>query len=130
MVKEHGADALRLYLINSPVVRAEPLKFKKEGVKGVVRDVFLPWFHAFRFFNQSVQRYEVGGSSWVGLGMYPMWSVSWHVKWGFYSTERLDRTSNLVSVYISFFVFALVVFRLRPGIGSCTPLVRPRRLTT
>lgn len=29
-------DALRLYLINSPVVRAEPLRFKKEGVFAVV----------------------------------------------------------------------------------------------
>lgn len=29
-------DALRLYLINSPVVRAESLKFKKDGVYGVV----------------------------------------------------------------------------------------------
>ena len=29
-------DALRLYLINSPVVRAEPLRFKREGVYGVV----------------------------------------------------------------------------------------------
>lgn len=29
-------DALRLYLINSPVVRAEPLRFKKDGVYSVV----------------------------------------------------------------------------------------------
>lgn len=29
-------DALRLYLINSPVVRAETLRFKKEGVYSVV----------------------------------------------------------------------------------------------
>jgi len=29
---------VRLYLINSPVVRAEPLRFKKEGVLGVVSD--------------------------------------------------------------------------------------------
>lgn len=29
-------DALRLYIINSPVVRAEPLRFKKDGVYGVV----------------------------------------------------------------------------------------------
>jgi hypothetical protein len=29
-------DALRLYLINSPVVRAETLRFKKEGVFNVV----------------------------------------------------------------------------------------------
>jgi hypothetical protein len=25
-------DALRLYLINSPVVKGEPLRFKKDGV--------------------------------------------------------------------------------------------------
>ena len=44
MVNKHGADALRLYLINSPVVRAEPLRFREEGVFGVVKDVFLPWY--------------------------------------------------------------------------------------
>jgi isoleucyl-tRNA synthetase len=31
LVDKCGADALRLYLINSPVVRAEPLKFQEEG---------------------------------------------------------------------------------------------------
>lgn len=36
-----GQDALRLYLINSPVVRAEPLRFKKEGVYGVVSIIYL-----------------------------------------------------------------------------------------
>lgn len=29
-------DALRLYLINSPIVKGEPLRFKKEGVYAVV----------------------------------------------------------------------------------------------
>ena len=48
MVGLHGADALRLYLINSPVVRAETLKFREEGVHGVVRDVLLPWYNAYR----------------------------------------------------------------------------------
>ena len=32
VIDEFGADALRLYLIDSPVVRAEPLCFKKEYV--------------------------------------------------------------------------------------------------
>ncbi|KAF9583789.1 isoleucine--tRNA ligase [Lunasporangiospora selenospora] len=51
----YGADALRLYLINSPVVRAETLKFKEEGVKEVVTKVFLPWYNAYKFFvNQTV----------------------------------------------------------------------------
>lgn len=57
VIETHGADALRLYLINSPVVRAESLKFKEEGVEATVRNVLLPWLNAFRFFVQ-----QVGGS--------------------------------------------------------------------
>lgn len=56
VVKLHGADALRLYLINSPVVRAEPLRFREAGVLGVVRDVLLPWYNALRFFSQNAFR--------------------------------------------------------------------------
>ena len=56
VVHKYGADALRLYLINSPVVRAESLRFKEGGVKDVVKDVFLPWFNAYRFLMQNVAR--------------------------------------------------------------------------
>ena len=48
VVNEYGADAVRLYLINSPVVKAETLKFKEDGVKNVLKDVFLPWYNAYR----------------------------------------------------------------------------------
>ena len=58
VVHKHGADALRLYLINSPVVRAETLKFQEEGVQAVVRDVFLPWYNAYRFAAQNILRWE------------------------------------------------------------------------
>ncbi|KAI0226422.1 isoleucine--tRNA ligase [Massospora cicadina] len=51
----YGADAMRLYLINSPVVRAEPLRFKESGVKEVISKVFLPWYNSYRFFvNQGI----------------------------------------------------------------------------
>ncbi|XP_050676164.1 isoleucine--tRNA ligase, cytoplasmic [Leptidea sinapis] len=56
VVSKYGADALRLYLINSPVVKAENLRFKEEGVRDVIKDVFLPWFNAFRFLMQNVER--------------------------------------------------------------------------
>ncbi|KAM7488581.1 hypothetical protein LguiB_026065 [Lonicera macranthoides] len=61
VIDDYGADALRLYIINSPVVRAEPLRFKKDGVYGVVRDVFLPWYNAYRFLVQNAKRLEVEG---------------------------------------------------------------------
>ena len=37
-----------------PVVRAEVLKFKEDGVRDVVKDVFLPWYNAYRFLAQNV----------------------------------------------------------------------------
>ncbi|KAG5226440.1 isoleucine--tRNA ligase [Salix suchowensis] len=61
VINDYGADALRLYLINSPVVRAETLRFKKEGVFSVVKDVFLPWYNAYRFLVQNAKRLEVEG---------------------------------------------------------------------
>jgi hypothetical protein len=56
-------DALRLYLINSLVVRAESMRFKKDGVNDVVKDVFLPWYNAYRFLVQNTQRLEAEGLS-------------------------------------------------------------------
>lgn len=55
ILNTHGADALRLYLINSPVVRGEPVRFREEGVRDVVKDVILPWFNAYRFLIQNIR---------------------------------------------------------------------------
>lgn len=58
VVNKYGADALRLYLINSPVVRAENLRFREEGVRDILKDVFLPWYNAYRFFCQQKELFE------------------------------------------------------------------------
>jgi isoleucyl-tRNA synthetase len=51
VLEEIGADALRAYLIDSPVVRAEPLKFSEAGLKEIVRTVVLPYWNALSFFT-------------------------------------------------------------------------------
>ena len=58
ILDRYGADALRLYLINSPAVRADPLLFNEKGVEGAVRDVLVPLINAYRFFLENVERYE------------------------------------------------------------------------
>ena len=45
-----GADALRLYMINSAVVRGENLRFSESGVKQILRDLLIPWWNAYSFF--------------------------------------------------------------------------------
>lgn len=54
VLEKFGADALRLYLINSPVLKAESLKFKEEGVKEVVSKVLLPWWNSFKFLEGQI----------------------------------------------------------------------------
>ncbi|OAK99096.1 hypothetical protein IQ06DRAFT_15159 [Phaeosphaeriaceae sp. SRC1lsM3a] len=52
IMNSYGSDALRLYLINSPVVRAETLRFKEAGVKEIVSKVLLPLWNSYQFFEQ------------------------------------------------------------------------------
>ncbi|KAI0156404.1 tRNA synthetases class I-domain-containing protein [Xylariaceae sp. FL1272] len=54
VMDKYGSDALRLYMINSPVVRAEPLRFKESGVKEVVQKVLLPFWNSYKFFEGQV----------------------------------------------------------------------------
>jgi len=50
MIDTYGADALRLYMINSPVVRAEDLRFSEEGVNHMLRHILIPLWNAYSFF--------------------------------------------------------------------------------
>lgn len=58
MVHKFGADAVRLYLINGPLVKAESINFKEEGLKSVVRDIFLPLYNVQKFLIQNILRWE------------------------------------------------------------------------
>ena len=50
VINEYGADALRLYMIYSPVVRAESLRLSEDGVKNALRHLILPWWNSYSFF--------------------------------------------------------------------------------
>ena len=51
LLNEHGADALRLYLIDSPAVKAEELRFAEKGVREITRRILLRWWNAYSFFT-------------------------------------------------------------------------------
>ncbi len=50
MIDTYGADALRLYMLNSAVVRAENLRFSEDGVKQLLRTIMIPLWNAYSFF--------------------------------------------------------------------------------
>lgn len=50
VLNRHGADAVRLYMIDSPVVKAQELKFSEKGVFDIVRKILLRWWNSYSFF--------------------------------------------------------------------------------
>ncbi len=47
----YGADAVRAYLLDSPLLRAEAIRFSEDGVRQMVRTVLLPLWNTFSFFT-------------------------------------------------------------------------------
>lgn len=94
IVNSYGADALRLYLINSPVVRAENLRFKEEGVRDILKDVFLPWYNAYRFLVQNVHilQHKDGGREFL------------------YNENTVKESSNIMDKWILSFTQSLIQF--------------------
>ena len=46
----YGADAMRFYMMNSPVVKADDMRFSEKGVSDVVRNFILPIWNSYSFF--------------------------------------------------------------------------------
>jgi isoleucyl-tRNA synthetase len=51
LIDIYGADSIRLYMLNSPLLRAEDLSFVDQGVKDVTRLVLLPLWNAMSFLT-------------------------------------------------------------------------------
>jgi len=50
MIDRYGADALRLYLLNSPALKAEELRLTEDGIKESLRSVIIPLWSSYYFF--------------------------------------------------------------------------------
>ncbi|HPS44450.1 MAG TPA: DUF5915 domain-containing protein, partial [Treponemataceae bacterium] len=50
VVDEFGADALRLFLMHSAVVKADDLKYSDEGVRDVLKGILIPLWNSYSFY--------------------------------------------------------------------------------
>jgi isoleucyl-tRNA synthetase len=48
---KYGTDAYRLYLLSSPGVRAEPVRFAEKGVEQIYKDFTASIMNAYKFFE-------------------------------------------------------------------------------
>ena len=58
VVQKYGADAVRLYMLNSPAVHADDLCFTESGVELVLRQVLIPFWNAYSFFITYARIYK------------------------------------------------------------------------
>lgn len=58
VVQKYGADAVRLYMMHSPAVTAEDLRFQEAGVELVLRQILIPLWNAYSFFVTYARIYQ------------------------------------------------------------------------
>jgi isoleucyl-tRNA synthetase len=78
VLNQHGADALRLYLIDSPVVRAQELRFSEVGVKEIVRRILLRWWNSYSFFVNyaNIDHFVPRGDATQSPNILDQWLIS------------------------------------------------------
>jgi len=50
VINSFGADALRLFLVHSAVVKAEDLRYSDDGVREIMKSIIIPLWNAYSFF--------------------------------------------------------------------------------
>ena len=58
VIDKYGADAIRVYLMQSPAVQGEDLRFSERGVELVLRQFFIPMWNAYVFLCTYAKIYE------------------------------------------------------------------------
>ena len=78
LMETFGADALRLYLMNSGLVRAEEQRFSDNGVRDMVRRALLPWYNAYSFLETyaSIDGWTPEKGTHTGSNILDQWILS------------------------------------------------------
>ena len=50
VINAYGADAVRLFLVHSALIKADDLRYSDDGVKEVLKSIILPLWNAYSFF--------------------------------------------------------------------------------
>src|SRR3990167_9135059 len=58
ILSKFGADAVRLYLLQSPAVQAEDLRFSENGVGSILRQILLPFYNSYVFLATYAKIYD------------------------------------------------------------------------
>lgn len=49
-INKFGADAIRLFLMHSAVVKADEIRYSDDGVREILKSILIPWWNSYSFF--------------------------------------------------------------------------------
>ena len=92
VIASYGADAMRLFLLDSAVLRGEDLRFSEAGVKEVVKNVIIPLWNAYSFFVSyaNVDGVTVDGTAFSPSNALDRWILSEAEKMVAEVTQQLE----------------------------------------
>ncbi|GHU23522.1 isoleucine--tRNA ligase [Spirochaetia bacterium] len=78
VVNRFGADALRLFLIHSSVVKADDLRYSDEGVRDVLKSIIIPLWNAYSFFvtYANIDKVSPAGAPETPVNPLDQWILS------------------------------------------------------
>jgi len=78
VINTFGADALRLFLVHSAVVKADDLRFSDEGVRDVMKSIIIPLWNAYSFFvtYANIDKITASGASEKPVNPLDEWILS------------------------------------------------------
>jgi isoleucyl-tRNA synthetase len=106
IMKQQGADALRMYLLDSPVVKGETLRFQDTGVSQILKDIHFPILNAIQFWKENHPSRDIPAAEnpmdrWIEVYMhefvanlkkemdqYRLWNVVGYIK------KAVDQITN------------------------------------
>ena len=106
VIATYGADAMRLFLLDSAVLKGEDLRFSEAGVKEVVKNVLIPLWNSYSFFvtYANIDQVTVDGAPTAPSNILDRWILSEaermvHEVTGYLEAYDLQRA---VDVFIEF----------------------------
>jgi isoleucyl-tRNA synthetase len=78
VIAAYGADAMRLFLLDSAVLKGEDLRFSEAGVKDVVKKVIIPLWNSYSFFvtYANIDGFSASGAPRTASNPLDRWILS------------------------------------------------------
>ncbi len=98
VINKYGADCLRLYLISSPAVKSESLKFKEEHVSETLKNIIIPLFNSYKFYSEQIIKNKLNNNNFCLINIeskniFDLWII---YKFNQFKQDIIDDLDNYI----------------------------------